>query len=533
MRSIREILLELVSVRSDTGTAFEAAMGKKIYDLILEDPYFQAHPGQCGAEYGSDRLGRPVVWGLKRGASNRTVVLSGHYDAVEIQCYGPLKEWALNPAELKKRMAGVPLPPRTAAALEDENWLFGRGAADMKAGLAINLNALFTLECDASILFTAVCDEENMSQGCRELMPLLVKLRDRFGLDLKLAVITEPQFSSCEDSSGLELYRGGMGKVLPLIVARGKLAHSAENVKGLNAALMISEFAARADIAPELMTSDLGMTVQPPSVQILRDLKTAYDVSLPEYAMAGVSVLFLGVGAPERIMKRMAEICVGAFEAVIGRYNAAFDAALAAGLVEEAARLKLAPRVTDVAELTRLAQENLEDWPGFAAALESKLAAALANGTMSLQSASCAYIQSLIEASGIEGPLMALGIAPPYYPAVSADHMDVDASRWRQSVRRSVQSAGLTLEEKPYVPVMADVSYFSCADPGAERGLMANLALPRSLYDVPFEAIGALNLPCFVFGPRCGDPHQWTERVYMPDVERHVPAALAALVEKL
>lgn len=188
MSEIRELLYELVSVQSDTGTKLEVKMGEKIFDIIRRNEYFAKHPELCGMESSGDFLGRSVVWALKKGSTNRTVILSGHYDAVEIDSYGELKPYALEPDELKKRLKEVVRSDNAAlAATEDDNWLFGRGAADMKAGIAINLHALFTTEnAEASVLFAAVCDEENLSAGCRTMMPLLSELRRRFGLDYRL-----------------------------------------------------------------------------------------------------------------------------------------------------------------------------------------------------------------------------------------------------------------------------------------------------------------------------------------------------------
>ena len=90
MSEIRELLYELVSVQSDTGTKLEVAMGEKIFDIIRRNEYFAKHSELCGMESGGDFLGRSVVWALRKGSTNRTVILSGHYDAVEIDSYGEL-----------------------------------------------------------------------------------------------------------------------------------------------------------------------------------------------------------------------------------------------------------------------------------------------------------------------------------------------------------------------------------------------------------------------------------------------------------
>ncbi len=79
------------------------------------------------------------------------------------------------------------------------------------------------------------------------------------------------------------LYNGSIGKVLPVIVAKGKL-HCGEPLKGLNAAHMIAEIAARIDMNTDLVTEDFGLSSAPPAVQQMCDLKTTYDVSSPSLA---------------------------------------------------------------------------------------------------------------------------------------------------------------------------------------------------------------------------------------------------------
>ena len=169
MSAVHDLLLELVAVQSDTGTLHELAMADKLLALILRaDPYFARHPDLCGAFEAGDVLHRPVVWGLRRGRSRRTVILEGHYDAVETRAAtapSSRSPWTRRPCAARMREQGIQ-DPDLARDLEDEAWGFGRGMADMKAGLAINLHTLFTREeGEANLLFLAVPDEESMSSG--------------------------------------------------------------------------------------------------------------------------------------------------------------------------------------------------------------------------------------------------------------------------------------------------------------------------------------------------------------------------------
>ena len=536
MSEIRELLYELVSVQSDTGTKLEVKMGEKIFDIIRRNEYFAKHPELCGMESGGDFLGRSVVWALKKGSTNRTVILSGHYDAVEIDSYGELKPYALEPDELKKRLKEVVRSDNAAlAATEDNNWLFGRGAADMKAGIAINLHALFTTEnAEASVLFAAVCDEENLSAGCRTIMPLLSELRRRFGLDYRLCVITEPQLSSPDEPNKFSVYCGGTGKMLPMIMAKGKLAHCAQNIEGLNAAYMLAEAVRNIELNPELMSSDLGISTQSPSFQIMKDMKTTYDVSMPEYAVGCANILFLGEGRQREIMEKLRDICLDSFKNVMTRYNATFDICKNKGLVTESLRLKAEPVVMSFSELCGKVKEvKGEGYAEFIKEKEAELAEKINSGELNMQQAAAAHIRTMIEASLIDYPAFVIGMAPPYYPANSNEHLDCDISVFEEAVREVVTGRyGYELDMMPYLPGMADISYMSCTNPAAEKALMEQLSVPRSLYDIPFDDIAALNIPCYNLGPHSGNVHQMLERVWLPDVEKGVPETIAKISER-
>jgi len=104
MSSIKDILYKLVSVQSDTGTKKEIDMAECIFNIIKEHDYFKNNPELCGKYLNNDFLNRPAVWALRKGKTNKTIVLTGHYDAVEIESFGTLKEYALKPDELKEKL---------------------------------------------------------------------------------------------------------------------------------------------------------------------------------------------------------------------------------------------------------------------------------------------------------------------------------------------------------------------------------------------------------------------------------------------
>ena len=532
-RNIRQIMEGLVAVQSDTGTPMEQDAAKKIASYFADDPYFRMHPDCWGMEDTGDFMGRTVVWALKRGTSGRTLILTGHYDAVEIDCYGDLKPFALQPQKLKEEILRQKLGGETMQAeLASGEWLPGRGTADMKGGLAVGIYKTLTLPEDAEtgLLFVTVCDEENISAGMRGAVDVLLKIRERFALTYTAALILEPQLPLA--GNDFMLYNGSIGKMLPMIVAKGKLAHCGEPLKGLNAAHLIAEIAARIDLNTDFITEDFGLASAPPVVQILKDLKQTYDVSLPELGVLCVNLLFLGENALEETIAKLRRTCEEAGAAVMEKYERAYRHAAEHGLITDAQKLKAAPRVLLLPELEALAAEHHADFAQWKQEQTAQLAAEIQSGALTLQNASVLYIRRLLAICGDENPMLILAIAPPYYPAVCNAYLAADGHRIVDKVREVIEDdCHMDLTVVPYFTGIGDASYLSCTDPSAQRKLLGNLTLPISIYDIPFESSAKLGAPIFYLGPRCRDIHQWSERVYLPDLEQIVPDIIDRILD--
>ena len=70
--NILDIMKDLVSVQSDTGTKMEENMAERIAAYFREDSYLSVHPDHWGLADTNDFLGRRVVWALKEGTSRKT-----------------------------------------------------------------------------------------------------------------------------------------------------------------------------------------------------------------------------------------------------------------------------------------------------------------------------------------------------------------------------------------------------------------------------------------------------------------------------
>jgi acetylornithine deacetylase len=150
--------------------------------------------------------GHPTVVGRLRGAGGgRTLLLNGHVDTVG---FGGMDE---------------PLTPRLA-----DGRLYGRGAYDMKGGVAAILVAAATLAASSTslrgdLLVTAVADEEHASLGTQAVVEHL-RATDT---SVDGAIVTEP--------TDLRISPAHKGFVWATITTTGRAAHGSRRADGIDA----------------------------------------------------------------------------------------------------------------------------------------------------------------------------------------------------------------------------------------------------------------------------------------------------------
>jgi succinyl-diaminopimelate desuccinylase len=152
--------------------------------------------------------GRPNVlaWVGEKGPGRRCLLLEGHTDVVT---EGDPKDWTR--------------PPFGAEMIEGR--IYGRGAADMKSGLAAAMVALAAFRRagvtpKGKLVVGALVDEEDAMLGVHHLVTTPT------GRELDAAIICEPEQN--------ELCLGQRGVVWARIRARGKMAHGAMPEAGVN-----------------------------------------------------------------------------------------------------------------------------------------------------------------------------------------------------------------------------------------------------------------------------------------------------------
>jgi arginine utilization protein RocB len=121
--------------------------------------------------------------------------------------------------------------------------------------------------------------------------------------------------------------------------------------------------------------------------------------------------------------------------------------------------------------------------------------------------------------SGISGPLVVLGFAPPYYPHSRLGIAPAEALVRKvvdRVIGRAASVHGEKIEEQRFFPGLSDMSYLRLPGGRGIAGLEANTPLWGPRYRVPLQEIAELDIPFINIGPRGKDAHRPTERLHLP-----------------
>lgn len=523
-KQVREYTLRLVHLRSVSPGSGENEVAQEVLKLLCEDG-FDSHYTTCGLDpLESDLYNRHNAFAFLRGQSSATLVLLGHIDTVDTKDYGPAEQFSLDPERLADRHHTL-LRAGNEATYSDD-WMFGRGTADMKSGVAINIALMRRLveasrhhQLPLSVVLLATPDEENESAGVLQAVHFLHRLREQYQLDYVGAINTDYTTALYPDDPHRYVYMGTVGKLLPSFLCIGRESHVGAPFNGIDANLLAAELIRDLSMNDELCDIVRGQITAPPVTLHATDLKSHYDVQLPFAAYFYLNTLTLSTDPREllerlqtRVEHRVAEL-LKRIDTTEQRWNS-----IGQMQVQEETQQPRSGAVLTYADLynevvQRLGLEYVhaqlaEEWQRWPATLDKR-------------ERSLHLVYHLWTLSGRQGPAVILYYSPPYYPHVAGTPGVLQEAI--ATVIADHPEHHLVLQE--YFPYLSDLSYLRL-DPGIDvTTLKTNMPvwrdrlpgetmLPGS-YSLPLEAIQRLNIPVANFGPYGFGAHQRDERLLM------------------
>lgn len=169
--------------------------------------------------------------------------------------------------------------------------------------------------------------------------------------------------------------------------------------------------------------------------------------------------------------------------------------------------------------------------------LYEEITAEIHSGSLNYPQATIYMMDRLLTWSGITKPLVLLGFAPPYYPAVRSDHIKGK----EQTVARCLKAASDMLKEQfgyglvteNYTVGLSDTSYTSLDKEFNYVKYSHNTLLWGQLYSIYFDVIRQISMPGLILGPWGKDFHKMTERVNIQSLTREYPLILQTIADQV
>ena len=518
-----KILEDLVSIQSDTNSKLEIDVEKKILSYISSIEYFKENKTFGLEKIPQDHFERSIVWGLyKKNDNKETIIFLNHHDVVDDKDYGNLKSISRDNYKLKQAFSNLDFSKSIKEDLNSEDWFFGRGSADMKAGIAIQLNLLneLTKKSNKNILFISVPDEETLSTGMRQCSKFLKNLKIKHNLKYSLVINSEPH--TRENFKNPTIYKGSVGKTMIAIFIKGKKCHIGEAFQGFNPALILSNIIVNTELNMNLSDSKNGECSPPPTWSFARDFKPCYDASIPDSAGGYLSFLTLSK-TPKEILLSMKKICEEAFQNSINHYEKNF-------LIYNGHNVKNKYNVN-----VKLYEEFIKDLKNIHGNKIDEILTdsyktvlkKIRDDEISVPESNFEILDSLCSYSSSEDPMVIIAISPPYYPHISSKNKEVFL---KLNNLNSIFSE--TIEEKEFFMGISDLSYVDIEEfEDTAPYIKNNMPLwKEGLYTVPFNEMKELSIPVINIGPWGKDIHKLTERVFVPDITITTPKLIKELI---
>ncbi|CAK7047584.1 M20/M25/M40 family metallo-hydrolase [Tissierella sp.] len=539
---IEKNLLDFVGTRSDTNSKEEKNIEGFFKQWFSRIEYFQNNPEHYGLfEIPDDYLGRKVPWCLLKGKGKDTIVFIHHNDIVETKDYGTLESLCLKPYELMEsfKAGKMQLPSLAKEDLFSDKWIFGRGVSDMKGGGSIQLSLIEEYSKDSNfkgnIVLISVPDEENLSAGMRGAALHLKSLKDKYDLEYKLMLNSEPHERG--DDLRPTLYDGSIGKIMPVVYVRGKLAHVGQVYSGLNPINLLSEIIRRTELNPNFIEKVGNTTNPPPAWLYHKDRKMVYDVSLPIASCGYMSILPLK-RTPKSLMDELKNISIQSFEKVIEDMNASYKAYTnIAGLEFE--KFTWEPNVKFYSELySEAIKDSGEDFESAYENLMVEIKEKFNSNKITTIEAANTIIEKTLKYVKDVSPCVILALTPPYYPSTNNNMLGEKSAIIYEIIEYIKTYAKDHFHEEyivqNYFTGISDLSYSMFVSDQSNIDYIANnMLMWKDIYYIPLEVIKEISMPVINIGPWGRDLHKYTERVYKEDLFYKTPKLIDLFVSRL
>ncbi|MGJ7910391.1 M20/M25/M40 family metallo-hydrolase [Neobacillus sp. LXY-1] len=532
--SIYQTLLRFCQIKSVTDSAGEKEAPLFLFEELKQWPYFQEHPEDLFIQpIREDRLGRSnlCAWVKPKKKTNRTIILMGHFDVVDTDVCGHLREEAFDPETYTNLMKDEMIATEAREDLDSGEWLFGRGTADMKSGLVVQAAVLSEFavkleQLEVNLLYLAVADEENNASGIHEAVHYLAELKKQ-GYEFICCIDSEPSITQENKNHGW-VHLGTVGMYTPFSFVIGRETHVGEYFEGIPASLIAFQLGNILEGSGKFADVFKNVTYPPLTCLRVYDLKPTYSVTIIERVAMYYNCLFV-TKTPLEVLELMKAAANEALEKSLAVYQQNWQ--------EQQTRTKqkkFTTRVLEFSELLHLAEQKTGDT---AQHITSSFLEGLSQ-ELELQDRGMKLINHLVDITGLNGPTVIIGFLPPYCPSGFNERIAANEIKIVRAAERIVELAhsqyNMSISIGEVYEGISDLSEFGFKGTKEDMEVLSsNFAGWGVDFVYPFEQSSFLNIPIVNLGPIGKDAHKKIERLYLPYTLNTLPNLLKELINNL
>ncbi len=534
LETVKDLTKELVRIPSIVKTSGESDVARWIYNYYLGLEYFKQYPEQVVLqETINDEIERHNAIAMVRGTkgdSNRTIVLMGHLDTVGVEDFGVNGEAAFDPDKLPEVLKSLNVSEEVMKDIESGEYMFGRGALDMKGGVAghmymIEYFSKHPEELNGNVIAIAECDEEDNSHGIISALKILLKWKEQYGLEYVAAINADYSTPYHPLDNNQYVYFGTIGKLLPSFYVTGKETHVGNSFGGLNPNSLIAEINRKIDLNSELCDEAQGEVTVPPTSLKQTDTKVGYTVQTPLAAYSYYN-FFTHSMSPKEVIEKVKGKAEEAFDDLLEYMDREYRKYCEMGK-HTYTPLPYRKRVYTweefYNELVTIHGDKFRLYlHNFAADLNKT------NPSMDLRDFSVAVIQEAWKWSVDKSPVVII-----YYSSLFSSRIEMRGKTEMEKALLDAVKDSIALvqehSEKPIVvkmfyPYISDSSFMALSDdPDELVALEKNMPSWGTKYNHPIEDILKINVPVVNIGTFGKDGHSLTERVHIKYTFENVP----------
>lgn len=531
--AVEALTKELVRIPSIVKTSGEADVARFIYDYYKDLAYFKGNRDHLVIQQTiDDEIERYNTIAMVKGKkpSNKTIILMGHMDTVGVDDFLELKDYAFEPDKLIEELKHMKLNDEIRRDIASGEYLFGRGALDMKSGIAGHMVLMkyfseHTDELEGNIIAIAECDEEDNSHGIISALKILKEWKEKFDLEYMAAINADYSTPYHDADENRYIYLGTIGKLLPSIFVAGEETHVGQAFGGFNPNSLIAEINRNIELNPDLCDIAHGEVTVPPTSLKQTDTKVGYTVQTPLSAYSYYNFFTHGM-TPKDVIEKVKDKVELSFDKMIEYLNQSYMKYCELGN-HVYTKLPWEKRVYTweafYNELYTIHGERFNIYlHNFAFELNRR------HPAMDLRDFSVAVIQEALKWSVDKNP-----VAIIYYSSLFSARIEVSGkNQQEENLIAAVDEAinyvqnysDKPIVKKMFYPYISDASFMSISDDLEDiHALENNMPSWGTKYNHPIDDIMAINVPVVNIGTFGKDGHKLTERVHKRYTFENIP----------